>query len=350
MRSKEYLENEKPSFLHYNQVKKAIYDLYPMRTDNIKTLEYFNNYLFADARYRASKETFEPREGEVDKNIAAFVRVEIFNTIMQDESFIFVHNIIVLGDNFYGDSIPLKGHEPKTLDKDTHKNIKEVIRNYKEDYPKNSLCKYLTDKDNKEYHENSIYYLKKSNSWWIKAFNLAYKVFDSIRVRTQTTSEAIKFVEEINTGDELLDTVTREIICYMSENYSYDTTEEQKIMLGMLSCLIKNKYQEPEIKADMVCEADEDDAVGGLTCAQQTKGLLFLFDALGVNEVNTKKIELAKIIRLFTGKNLRNIQNRMKIDLNKPKDVSDLKLLSDLLRGVFPEISDRIDNYKGPKK
>ena len=40
----------------------------------------------------------------------------------------------------------------------------------------------------------------------------------------------------------------------------------------------------------------------------------------------------------------------MKIDLNKPKDVSDLKLLSDLLRGVFPEISDRIDNYKGPKK
>ncbi|MDD4698440.1 MAG: hypothetical protein PHR52_13005 [Fermentimonas sp.] len=344
MRSKETLENEKPSFFHYDLVKKAIYDLYPMRTNMIKTLEYFSNHLFADARYRASKEKFEPREGEVDKNIVANVRTEIFNTIMQDESFIFVHNCIILGDNFHGDSIPLKGYEPKTLDKNTDKNINEVIRNYKEDYPKNSLCKYLTDKDNKEYHENSIYYLKKSNSWWIKAFNLAYKVFDRIRVETQTTSEAIKIVEEINTGDEVLDTVTRDIICYMSANYSYDTTEEQKIMLGMLSCLIKNKYQEPENIVDMVCENDEDEAVGGMTCSQQTKGLLLLFDALGVNEGNTKKIELAKLIQLFTGKNLRNIQNRMKIDFERPKDVSDLKLLSAAFRETFPDISKRIDN------
>jgi len=188
MRSKECLENERPSFYYYDLVKKAVYDLYPIRTDKRKTVEYFNSYLFADARFNAMKEnnngdildrTFELMDGEVDDAKAYPLRTEILHAIINDESFIYAYNIIVGGNNLYSDNHILKGYEPKTIDKNTPNYINEVIRNYKEDYPKNNLYEFLTDKDNKEYYDNSTYYLKRSDSWWLKAFNLAYKVFDS---------------------------------------------------------------------------------------------------------------------------------------------------------------------------
>jgi hypothetical protein len=84
MRSKECLQNEKHTFRYYDLVKKTIYDLYPLRRDKIKTFEYLNRYLYADARYEAeskncngdiSKENFELIDGEVDHNIAALVRL-----------------------------------------------------------------------------------------------------------------------------------------------------------------------------------------------------------------------------------------------------------------------------------
>ncbi|MDD4777518.1 MAG: hypothetical protein PHV53_04420 [Fermentimonas sp.] len=354
MRSKECLENEKPSFYYYDLVKKAVCELYPIRTDKSETVKYFNLYLFADARFNAMKEnnngdnsnlTFELMDGEVDDVKAYPLRTEILHAIINDESFIYAYNIIVRGDNLYSPNHVLKGNKPKTLYADTPSKINEVIRNYKEDYPKKNLFEYLTDADNNEFYENRARDLKKNDNWWLEAFNLAYEVFDRFRVYSRTTSEALKIIEEINTDDEMLDRVTKEIICYMCENYSFDITKEKQIMLRMLSEMVKNNYEEQEFQVDVVFEDDEDENLKSLTCSQQTKGFLFLFDALGVNEGNTKKSELAKLIQLFTGKNLRNIQNRMKIDFNKPKDVSDLKLLSDSLRGVFPDISNRIDNY-----
>src|SRR5690554_6945003 len=136
MRVKEYLEIEKQSFKYYDLVKKAIYDLYPLRTDKLNTFKYFNSYLYADARYHIEMETFKLRDGEVDHDIAYQVRIEILNAIMYDYSFIFAYNNIANGENTYSVCPRLKGFTTKTIDEETLDKIQKTIRNYKEDYPK----------------------------------------------------------------------------------------------------------------------------------------------------------------------------------------------------------------------
>ena len=342
MRSKDCLEIEKPSFYYYDLVKKAINDLYPLRADKRKTFEYFNLYLYSDARFRASKEKLELREGEVDIYEAYQVRIEILNAIMNDDSFIYAYNTIVLGDNIYSDNLSLKGYEPKTLDKDTFSNINEIISNYKEDYPKSSLCEYLTDKYNRDYYEKSTYYLEKKDSWWLEAFNLAYEVFDRLRVNSRTASEALEIIEEINTGDELLDTTSIEIICYMSEKYCYDVTDEQHIMLGLLSDLLKNSYRLPEKEVDVVADADEVNNSKVLTCSQQTKIIVFMLSHMGVNYKNTDKIKIARLIRGLTGRNLQNIRTRMEINYDSDHEIKDLKIIADFLNETLPFLSEKI--------
>ncbi|MDD4778531.1 MAG: hypothetical protein PHV53_09625 [Fermentimonas sp.] len=365
MRAKRLLKKRKINVDYYDVVKKTILDLYPLRTDKSKTFKYFNRHLFADQRLRSLTENtnednlnekFELRKGEVNHTIAYQVRMEVLQYIMHDDSFIYAQNIIVLGENNYTDNHILSGYEPKTVSIETIDLITELIRNYKEDYPKTNLCEYLTDDDNKKFYDENSLILRKDDIWWLKVFNIAYEVFDYLRVNTETPSEAYSYVQELDSGDELLDSTVKEVICYLAEKHHFEITKKKSIMLNILSGWLKNNYIKPA-ETDVTTNNLEEDITeyeGGqdfvFDCSQQTKGLLLLFDALGVNEDNTKKSELAKLIQLFTGKNLRNIQNRMKIDFDRPKDVSDLKLLSAAFRETFPAISKRIDNDFKPDK
>lgn len=101
MRAKEYLEIYKKKIYYFQVVKKAIQGLYPLRCNKRKTEEYFNKYLFADARYRSfiadndendKDDEFTEKEGEVDRTIAYKVRIELFNVISRDDTFIYAHN------------------------------------------------------------------------------------------------------------------------------------------------------------------------------------------------------------------------------------------------------------------
>lgn len=78
MRAKEYLEIYKKKIYYFQVVKKAIQGLYPLRCNKRKTEEYFNKYLFADARYRSfiadndendKDDEFTEKEGEVDRQL-----------------------------------------------------------------------------------------------------------------------------------------------------------------------------------------------------------------------------------------------------------------------------------------
>ena len=115
MRAKEYLEINKNRILYYNLVKGAIEGLCPLRNNKKKTEEYFNRYLFADARYHLQPDGFKQREGEVNKNYAYDVRIYIMNAVYTDESFIFAFNIILMQKNKYYDLIPLNFCEIKEI-------------------------------------------------------------------------------------------------------------------------------------------------------------------------------------------------------------------------------------------
>ena len=144
----------------------------------------------------------------------------------------------------------------------------------------------------------------------------------------------------------------------MSDKYNFDITEEQQVMLSLLSDYIKNKYIEKEvdmpsdgdgpIELNSKVEKSKESSKITLTCSQQTKVLMYVFNELGLDLDNTKKIKIAEFIGLITGKNVRNILDRMKIDFDKKSDIRDLKLIVELIRPILPEIAIKIENDLKP--
>lgn len=259
MRAKEYLEINKKRIYHYDQVKKSVYDLYPLRRSKIQTEVYFNRYLFADARYRSyeqysgdkpSSTIFNEREYEVDRAIAHKVRMEILNVISEDDTFIFAYNIIALGANKYGDYHRIMTCNLKEENLNTIPGIEQVCKEYKEDYPKTSLADYLLDDNNRTIFNNKRCDLQKDEDWWLCAFNKAYEIFDLIRVKATDPFKAQYIVKNIFFNDKVLESTIVGIIKSLIDNYTYDLTDAQKKKLQMLSDNINGYGKENFLKID----------------------------------------------------------------------------------------------------
>lgn len=244
MRAKEYLEINKKKIYHYDLVKKAVYDLYPLRNNKRQTEAYFNRYLFADARYRSHAQyyadkppstIFNESENEIDKTIAYKVRMEILNVISEDDTFIFAYNIIALGANKYDDNHPIMTVNLKEENLNTVSYIEDVCKKYKEDYPKASLADYLLDDDNRAIFYNKRCDLLKDEEWWLCAFNKAYEIFDLIRAKVSDPFKAQYIVKNIYFNDKVLESTIVGIIKILIDNYTYDLTDAQKKKFEMLS-------------------------------------------------------------------------------------------------------------------
>ena len=244
MRAKEYLEINKKKIYHYDLVKKAVYDLYPLRNNKRQTEAYFNRYLFADARYRSHAQyyadkqplaIFNETENEIDKTIAHKVRMEILNVISRDDTFVFAYNIIALGANKYDDNHPIMTVNLKEENFNTVSYIEDVCKEYKEDYPKASLADYLLDDDNRAIFYNKRCDLLKDEEWWLGAFNKAYEIFDRLRVKISDPFKAQYIVKNIYFNDKVLENTIVGIIKSLIDNYTYDLTDAQKKKFAMLS-------------------------------------------------------------------------------------------------------------------
>ncbi len=259
MRAKEYLEINKKKIYHYELVKKAVYDLYPLRNNKRQTEAYFNRYLFADARYRSHAQhhagkppptIFDERENEIDRTIAHKVRMEILNVISRDNTFIFAYNIIALGVNKYDDNHPIMTINLKEENLNTVSYIEDVCRKYKEDYPKTNLADYLLDDDNRAIFNNKRCELQKDEEWWICVFNKAYEIFDLIRVKVSEPFKAQYIVKNIYFNDKVMESTIVGIVKSLIDNYSYDLTDTQKKKLEMLSDNIDGYGKEYFLKID----------------------------------------------------------------------------------------------------
>ncbi|MDD3909196.1 MAG: hypothetical protein PHN86_04485 [Proteiniphilum sp.] len=244
MRAKEYLEINKKKIYHYDLVKKAVYDLYPLRNNKRQTEAYFNRYLFADARYRSHAQyyadkppltIFNESENEIDKTIAYKVRMEILNVISGDDTFIFSYNIIALGANKYDDNHPIMTVNLKEENFNTVSYIEDVCKEYKEDYPKTNLADYLLDDGNRAIFNNKRCDLLKDEEWWLCAFNKAYEIFDRVRVKISDPFKAQYIIKNIYFNDKVLESTIVGIIKSLIDNYTYDLTDAQKKKFEMLS-------------------------------------------------------------------------------------------------------------------
>ncbi|MCE5178483.1 MAG: hypothetical protein LLF81_05000, partial [Porphyromonadaceae bacterium] len=244
MRAKEYLEINKKKIYHYDLVKKAVYDLYPLRNNKRQTEAYFIGYLFADARYQSHEQhdaekppatIFNERENEIDRTIAHKIRMEILNVISEDDTFIFAYNIIALVANNYDDYHRIMTVNQKEENLNTVSYIENVCKEYKEDYPKSSLADYLLDDGNRAIFNKKRCDLQKDEEWWLCAFNKAYEIFDLIRIKASDPFKAQYIIKNIFFNDKVLESTIVGIVKSLIDNYSYDLTDTQKKKLEMLS-------------------------------------------------------------------------------------------------------------------
>src|SRR5690554_862796 len=252
MRAKEYLEINKSKILYYDIVKSAIDALSLLRNSKIKTREYFNRYLFADARQMSQKEDFVLREGEVDFEDVKHVRFEIMNAVFNDESFIFAYNIIVMQKNDYHKLLQLNCCKIKEINSETISNIERICSMYKEDYPKQHLCDYLIDSKNEEYARSKNCFFNGDSDWWKEIFDKAYEQFDIIRVKLVNGFDEHSFLNSICTGNEEMDYEVIELVSYLFKNYSYDLDEVQIKKYVLLSESLKITYSLKQSESNML--------------------------------------------------------------------------------------------------
>lgn len=259
MRTKVYLDAYRNDIYYYNQVKKAVYDLYPLRLDKIQTLEYFNNYLYSDARYRALKKNtndkfkdsdFKEFPDEVNRNIAYKVRIEILNVIADDDTFIFAHNIIAQGVNKYIKYHKLNICKPKLECLDIISKIDNLICENKEDYPKSKLSDFLMQKDNWDFYCNHNCELQKDEEWWLHVFNHAYALFDKVRVLSSDPFKAQYIIKNIFFNDKEIESTIVSIIKNLFDNYSCNEYDEKRKRLKILSVMIEEYNDENYLQID----------------------------------------------------------------------------------------------------
>ena len=380
MRAKEYLEINKERILYFDIVKSAIDALGPLRNKKRETEEYFNRYLFADARYAAQKEEFEVREGEVNKNYAYDVRMYIMNAVSSDDSFIFTYNIILMQKNKYFYIASLNFCKLKEINCNTVSEIERVCSLYKEDYPNNNLMCFLHDDDNSLYYEEKQLVLNKDVDWWLSAFNEAYAIFDNMRLLLHEPFDAKRLITEYKNKDKELENTIIEIVKYLVAQYDYDLSDKQKKEIKLLSKLIdahfshikklsyvdkitelenvlkekEEEYQRIIKTKDEVIEAnyqkieclskDIESKNKGLTIPQQNLFYYYMFNELGVNFSNSKKKDWAKIISALNGKNEEYVRKALSINFDDDPTINDMRIVATTIDDLFPRIKEKILN------
>lgn len=363
MRTNEYLEIAKQQIYHFELVEKAVEGLYPLRLDHCKTEEYLNRYHFADARKRVVND-FQLREGEVDPTIALEVRLELMKVLAQDNTFIFAHNILAEGRNRFWNHPLLcigvvKGENGNTL-----KEIEELYKNLKEDYPKDNLADYLLNDQNRCFYDEKRQLVNHDEIWWLDAFNRAYRLFDIVRVKNDNPFNAKVLVTDFATGDEEMDQLVVDIFCSLAEHFDFGQHDEQRkkmdLLLGMLrdDVLQEDKYEVRKViaqlkeelkeKEDLIAEKEEE--LNGLknktkaTAGQIIIFFYYLLHALGINFNNSDKTKWANMISFVSGYNKEYIRNRLEFSFDNGTVKQNIRIVAGYLQELLPLIALQMQN------
>src|SRR5690554_3475269 len=112
--------------------------------------------------------------------------------------------------------------------------IENTCMRYKEDYPKSILGDFLLNTDNWEFYESNYSKYNKEDEWWLNAFNLAYEIFDKVRIKSYNPSTAQYLIKNIYFNDKELEEIVIAIIKNLFHNYSYRLTSDQKMKYAMI--------------------------------------------------------------------------------------------------------------------
>lgn len=82
----------------------------------------------------------------------------------------------------------------------------------------------------------------------------------------------------------------------------------------------------------------------GFTLNQMILVFYYLFNELGINFVNTAKMQWVRFLAKVTGCHVQTIRNEINIDFESTKTKRNLKIMADLFRELLPKITIKIEN------
>ncbi|MBE6331654.1 MAG: hypothetical protein E7070_05055 [Bacteroidales bacterium] len=205
MRAKEYIYIHFHELHHADIDKQIIEDLLPLRKSKEATVEYMNNRLSADIRYRQyllqkdlyaqgnamqiTEPTYNDIEGELSKDIASEVREELFQTIRGDESFGYLYYILGTEQNL------LHNSEPIDCIPNTNRILHHISQN-RDDYPKHNLDDFINEDLNYEQYckLQDGHFLQDDDKSYLDYFNRVYAIYDELRLLKQNITEVRKYL------------------------------------------------------------------------------------------------------------------------------------------------------------
>lgn len=357
MRAIENLIVYKKGIRNYNTVKEAVLKLYSLREDQVKTYEYINHHLYADARCRQLTNNlngelvrgdFKEHDGEIDLMKAYCVRSEIMKVLKFDRSFIYAHNILAEGRNEYLSTQKICITEMWEYNNKTASHINNLIRCNREDYPKTDFNSYLEDDDNFAFFEKKEEEIQKNDDWWLEVYNLAYETFDNVRIYAFNITKLNETVDNIAPGDSLIEKTVLEILDYLFDSYKIKCSEKQVKRFRVIHKRIKNKLKKFYAAVDMVAEPagviseNKKNDMSVLTCPQQTIAFVYILNHFGISVVDTNHIDIARFVKPFTGRNLDNIRKNVRFDIDDENVRSNMRVAEKALRKFMPEVADQI--------
>ena len=236
MRAKEYIEQNKSSINHLDEVKRIIDELLPLRMSKEKTDEYYNNVLSADIRlrnYLLQKELYEKKNAmqleepsfveipnEIPTDHISEIRETLFQVIRTDESFGYLFFLLGTEQN--------AKHKSEPIDCIPNaERIKNAIGKNRDDYPKATLDDYLDDDFNYKHYDSLISenQYPDDQSALLEHFNEAYLIYDELRCRKHKISEVRKYCNELDFPSEKEQYFQLQFVISMIEHY--ESNDEQ---------------------------------------------------------------------------------------------------------------------------
>ena len=192
MRAKEYLEINKSSIKYLEEVSKVINQLMPLRCSKELTDDYFNKVLSADIRrqnYLLQKDLYEKNnamqpsepgynllEGEIPIERICEIRETLFMAIKEDHSFGYLFFLLGTFQN--------TKHKNEPIDCiPNHDKILQMIKQFRDDYPKQFLDDYLEDNLCYSHYDfliqNNVFL--DDEVFFLQYFNDLFRIYDELR-------------------------------------------------------------------------------------------------------------------------------------------------------------------------
>jgi hypothetical protein len=241
MRAIEVIENYRDKIKYFDEIKRIVDVFTPLRLNGKATQLSYENLLISDIRYeklkKVEKTVFVYNNGEIEREIAAEFREQLYEVLRWDNSFKYLR--IELG--FDTDHVDIHCKDPDYY-KQVEMEVKATIQAQKEDYPKEDLDDCLNDSFNYNFYQ---YYSPDglTNEEWLVFFNTAYFLFSDIRIKMVKPLQAIDYIKSRYKESTMPDKIKiriLEFVGYLLEEYDFNLPqlEQCKRVCGGLAAFL----------------------------------------------------------------------------------------------------------------